>query len=248
MSKLLPMQWEVPAIFRARLGAQAGKQRTMAHEGHILIILHTIPAPSDLRRKAAIFWRSSKGEWKSTGEAKGNITALRNHVDGFVKAVEQLEARVDNASSAVEYFSVLRELGPFLRVARNMHKALQEARDAVTDPDIIALRDLAGDIERSAELLYDDAKNGLDYTIARRAEEQAARSHEIERSGHQLNRLAAIFLPVSAIGGAFSMKFATGFDDKYVPWLFWIVFVGAFGLGFVIRASIKSAEAPLASK
>ena len=242
MSKLLPVQWQVPEIFRARLGVHAGKQRAMAHEGHLLLILHTVPAPSDLRRKAAIFWRAPSGDWKATGEAKGNIHALRGHVDAFAKAAEALEVRVDGAASAAEYFSVLRELGPFHRAARHMHKALQEARDASTDVDVISLRDLAGDVERAAELLYDDAKNGLDYTIARRAEEQAARSLEIERSSHRLNRLAAVFLPVSAIAGAFSMKFASGLDDKYVPWLFWGVLAFAFVIGFVIRASIKSAE------
>lgn len=242
MSKLLPIQWTVPQIFRDRLGVQAGRQRTMAHEGHLLIILHTVPEPGELSRKAAIFWRGREGEWKSTGEAKGNIFALRTHVEAFMKAAEALEKRVDGAKSASDYFSVLRDLGPFLRTARGLHKALQEARDASTDPDIITLRDQAGEVERCAELLHDDARNGLDYTIAHRAEEQAVRAQSISRSGHRLNRLAAVFLPVSAIGGAFSMKFASGLEDVHSPWVFWAFFAGAFLLGFVIRTAVKGDE------
>jgi hypothetical protein len=242
MSKLLPVQWNVPAIFRSRLGVQAGRQRTMTHDGHLLVILHTVPEPGELSRKAAIFWRMPEGEWKSTGEAKGNIFALRTHVDAFTKAAESLEIRVDGAKSAADYFSVLRDLGPFLRTARGLHKALQEARDASTDADVISLRDQAGEVERCAELLHEDAKNGLDYTIAHRSEEQAARAQTISRSGHRLNRLAAVFLPVSAIGGAFSMKFASGLEDVHSPWVFWAFFASAFLLGFVIRAMVKGDE------
>lgn len=214
----------------------------MAADGHLLIILHLVPGQGDLRRRAAIFWRAPDGTWKATGEAKGNITALRSHVESFAKALADLEARVGAAKSASEYFDAVRALGPIHRTALHMHKALQEARDASSDPDIITLRDQAGDLERSAELLYEDAKHGLDYTIARRAEEQATRAHAIERSGHRLNRLAAVFLPVSALGGAFSMKFASGLEDVHAPWLFWGIFLAAFALGLSIRAAIGAEE------
>jgi Mg2+ and Co2+ transporter CorA len=214
----------------------------MAHDGHLLVILHLVPTPKNLARRAAIFWRAPDGQWKATGEAKGNVTALKSHVEAFGKKVEELEARVEKATSAVEYFSVLRELGPFQRTATHLHKALQEARDASTDPDIITLRDQAGDYERSAELLYNDAKHGLEFTIARRSEEQAVRGHAIERSSHRLNRLAAVFLPVSALGGAFSMKFASGLEERHAPWIFWGVFASAFLLGFIIRSVVKAEE------
>jgi hypothetical protein len=242
MSKLLPSNWAVPEIFRARLGAQAGRPRTMVHGGHTLIIVYAVPAPGEIEHQAAFFWRSPEGEWKSAGAVRGNVTALRGLVDGYGKALEGLEERLTRASTAKEYFDALRELGPVRRAAGGLQKALQEAREAINDAEVISLRDKAGEAERVADLLYEDARNGLDYMIARGGEEQAARAHEIERSGHQLNRLAAIFLPVSAICAVFSMKFPSGLEPIESPLLFWGVVFGAFVLGFVIRATVKGAE------
>jgi hypothetical protein len=242
MSKLLPATWAVPEIFRSRLGVKAGRPRTMAHGGHILVIVYAAPAPGEIEHKPAFFWRSPEGDWKSAGEAKGNIHALRGLVDGYAKVVETLEGRLASASTAKAYFDALRELGPMRRAAGGLHKALQEARDACNDPDIIALRDKAGEAERVSELLYEDARNGLEFMIASRGEEQAARAHEIERSGHQLNRLAAIFLPVSAICAAFAMKFPSGLEAVQSPALFWGLVAGAFVLGFVVRATVMGGE------
>lgn len=241
MSKLLPIQWAVPAMIRARLGVQAGKPRAMAHEGHLLLILHSVPTPAQ-DSLASLFWRSPDGQWKSTGNSKGNITALRALVETFTQAVDGLEKRVDKANSAADYFHILRELGPVHRGARALHKALQEAREAVGDPDLISLRDQAGDAERESEVLYDEAKHGLDFTIARKAEEQAARSREIERSAHRLNSLAAVFLPVSAICAVFSMTLTSGLEGQKGPGIFWGIVIGAFLLGFILRIAVKGKD------
>ncbi len=215
----------------------------MVDAGHILLIVYAVPSPGEIEHKAAFFWRSPEGEWKSAGEARGNITALRGLVEGYTKALEALEARVAPAATAMEYFAALRELGPIRRAAGGLHKALQEAREACSEQEVISLRDKAGDAERIGELLYDDARNGLEFMIARRAEEQAQRSHEIERSGHQLNRLAAIFLPVSAICAVFAMKFGSGLESVQSPLLFWGLVAGAFLVGFTMRAMVKGGEA-----
>jgi hypothetical protein len=41
----LPPSWDVPQEFRNRLGKQAGRQRAMLSEGHLLLILHRPPDP-----------------------------------------------------------------------------------------------------------------------------------------------------------------------------------------------------------
>jgi Tol biopolymer transport system component len=52
-----------------------------------------------------------------------------------------------------------------------MHSALQSARDADhADQGLIGVRDTAGDVVRSLELLCTDAKNALDYDIAKSTE------------------------------------------------------------------------------
>lgn len=244
MSKLLPHNWTVPDKFRARLGTQAGKQRVMVHEGHLLVILHAVPEAGELTRKAAFFWRPPDGAWKSSGaSAKGGVVAIRAHLDQFTAVLGALEERVESAARAADYFSVLQTVAPILRTARGLHKTMQEARDARSDDvDLISLRDHAGDIERAAELVHSDAKNGLDFTIAKRAEEQAEIGAHIAASSHRLNLIAALFLPVTAVATVFSMNFLHGLETRYAPWLFWGVLVLSFLFGFMVRAGVKSKD------
>jgi hypothetical protein len=244
MAKLLPHTWDVPQRFRERLGTQAGRQRTMAHEGHLLLVLHDVPAAGDPTRQASFFWRTPDGTWKSTGAAaKGGIQALRSHVEAFAAVTQALEERVDNAARAADYFGVLQEAAPLLRTARNLHKALQEAREAcAADRDLISIRDQAGDVERMVELVHADAKNGLDFTIARRAEEQAELAEQLNRSSHRLNMIAALFLPISALGGMLGMNLEHGLERWHAPWTFWIVLTGALMLGLLVRTGVRSTD------
>jgi len=242
MSKLLPHTWAVPDRFRTRLGAQAGRQRAMVHEGHLLLVLHVLPNPHDpLNRTAAFFWRAPDGSWKATGatSARSGVPALKSHVEAFTKVVAELEDRLEKAARAADYFAVVQESGPVLRTARNLHKALQEAREGVpNDQDLISLRDLAGDVERGADLVHSDAKAGLEFTIARRAEDQADLAQHIATSGHRLNLLAALFFPVTAIATVMGMNLRHGLEDTWKPYLFWVVLTGTFIVGFIVRGSL----------
>jgi len=106
---------------------------------------------------------------------------------------------------------------------------------------LISLRDMANDIERSVELVHADAKNGLEYTIAKRTEEAADLSERIAKSGHRLNLLAALFFPVTAVGTMFGMNLTHGLEDAAAPLMFWVVLVLAFAVGFFVRSSISRA-------
>ena len=37
---LLPAPWQVPSVFRERMGTQVGRQRSMVADGHLLLVLH----------------------------------------------------------------------------------------------------------------------------------------------------------------------------------------------------------------
>ena len=50
MSNVIPHNWDVPQVFRDRLGTHAGRQRTMHANGHLLIILHDVPKAEDPER------------------------------------------------------------------------------------------------------------------------------------------------------------------------------------------------------
>ena len=113
------------------------------------------------------------------------------------------------------------------------------------DRDIIVARDAAGDIERAFELLQADAKNGLDFTAAQKAELQSQRSYEMAQSAHRLNILAALFFPVTAISSIFGMNFSSGLESIHGTWLFWGIIGSGFLSGALLTQVIAQKPSPL---
>lgn len=242
MSPVIPSNWKVPDLFHSRLGETAGRQRALFADGHLLLVLHKIPEPGNPDRVPILFWRDQAGVFKSTGSG-APLAELRANLEEFTKVTDKLEQRADLPPSADNYFEILQTTTPLLRTVRNMHRALQEAREAVpADRNILIARDQAGELERALELLHTDAQHGLDYMVARQAESQARASHELVQSGHKLNLLIALFLPLTALGSAFGMNLRHGFESVTNPILFWIVLVGGFFLGFVVKAGITRSQ------
>lgn len=237
MSNPIPHNWDVPQVFKDRLGTRAGRQRVMFADNHLLVILHDVPDPDEPDvRNARMFWRKPDGTWKSSGSGGTNIAALRSHIETYDAATDALEEKTDKAQKAKDWFEVLRVSAPLLRSARNMSKALQEARELVkNDKDLIAVRDAAQEVERSAELIHAHARDGLDFTVARNAEETAESSQRVIESGHRLNLIAALFLPITAVGALLGMNLVHGLETWHQPYTFWAVAVVAFLLGFVVR-------------
>jgi len=193
-----PQDWNIPTAIRLRLGANTtGRQRALVADGYLMLVLHEVPRHGQRERRGAYFLRSPDGKWLSSGESSG-IPNLAEHVNDFSRAADELEAKYQAATMARDYFNVLEEAAPILRSAANMHSSLQSARDADhADQGLIGVRDTAGDVVRSLELLCTDAKNALDYDIAKSTEEQAVLGEEAVRSGLRLNILVAIFLPLT---------------------------------------------------
>lgn len=240
MSSPIPHNWQVPEVFRERMGSQAGRQRVMAHGGHLLVILHAVPDPAQPRgREARLFWRSPDGKWQSSAGGGMGIAALRETVEAYIEASTQLENLADEADTADEWFALVRTAGPRLRAARNMHRTLQEAREAAKDDRaLISVRDLAGDAERGFELTLAHAQEGLEYTIARRAEEQSQGAQHMLEAAHRLNMIAAVFLPVTAVATLLGMNLRHGLEDFPAPLTFWITLALCFALGLWIKASM----------
>lgn len=214
---ILPAVWDVPDQFRKRLGEKAGRQRTMFADGHLLLVLHQPPRPDETERVGRYFWRKGDGTWSSS-DLGGGPGALKKHLTEYAELVERYDRDEEAAVSAEEYFAILNNLAPLHRAARNLHSVLQEARKLCPDDrDIINLRDQAYEIERTAELLYNDAKNALDYAVAKRAEEQAHASHQMAISAHRLNLLVAFFFPLATLSAVFGMNLLHGLETLRAP-------------------------------
>lgn len=208
----------------------------MAADGHLLIILHALPAENDFERQPRLFWRSPAGQWQSLASSHDGLQSLRRHVEEFARAIEQMEDELESATGADAFYKVILKIAPIHRTSRNLHAALQQARELVDDRDLIIIRDRAGEVERAAELLHADAKVGLEYSVAKQEEAQTRASHAIAESGHRLNLLAAVFLPLTAISAALSMNLRSGLETLGSPWLYWLVLAGGLTLGFYLRS------------
>jgi hypothetical protein len=230
MKSILPATWSIPERFKARLGESAGRQRAMSHDGHLLLILHEVPGPDDRERTARFFWRNPAGEWISSGHGSGP-QSVRKLLAEYSRRLELLDDSVQSAHRASEFFTLLQAVVPIGRAARNLHSTLQDAREAIPeDRDLISLRDLAGTLDRTAEVLHQDAKNGLDFVVARSAEEQTRRTYEMTVSSHRLNVLAAIFFPLATMAALFGMNIPHGLETSR-PAAFWTVLVIGMALG-----------------
>lgn len=236
---LVPRDWKLPEAIEGRLGQEAGRQRAMHAEGHLLLVLHAVPGPDKAKREGRLFWRDTEGFWRASTGAHGPQT-LRKLIDEYGVAIQAQEIEVERADEAEDYFRVLRVMTPLLRAARHLHQALQQGRELLPeDRDLIALRDAAGAAERAAELVHSDAQFGLDYTVAKRSEEAAG-------AQHRLNRLAAFFFPTMTVAAILGTEMPNGLEQLPQPWSFWIIIAASLVLGLIVRASVIATRRPAA--
>lgn len=240
----VPIDWQLPRTVTSRLGDAAGRQRAMSADGHLLLILHELPIPGVSQRAGRLFWRDPKGNWKSTSHGAG-VQALTAHLTEYAERVDGLEKELESAQTAEDYYALLRAVAPLHRSARNLHATLQQARESICeDTDLINARDQSGEIERTLELLHNDASHGLDFTIARQAEHQSESTHQMSVAGYRLNLLAAAFFPIATIGAIFGMNLKHGLEGETNAGVFWILLVvglmsGVFLVVLIARKPVR---------
>lgn len=214
---LLPLTWNVPEIFRQRLGTTVGKQRSMEADGHLLLVLHQPPQVGEISRRGRLLWRDPTGNWRGSDTGSG-LVAVRKHLDQYAEAIEIFDKAEDVASKADDYLPLLDGLAPLVRATRNLEQVMQEARKLVPDDrNIIDFRDRAYEIARTADLLYTDAKNGMEVAVIRRAEEQARASERTASAASHFNLLVAFFFPIGILSGIFGTNLKSGFEEISAP-------------------------------
>lgn len=232
---ITPSNWKLPETISKRLGQNTyGRQRTIYEEGQLLIILHKPPGPDQPHRDGVLFWRNTEGTWHCSLGGPG-MGALKNHVHAYADLEAKLTRMYEQATKAEHLFDLVEALTPLTRAARNMHQALQSARESVKDDTgLIDARDLAYEVDRNLDLLLMDCKNAIDFMTARESEEQARLGREALHASHRLNIMAALFLPLTALTSLFGMNFSHGMDEKS-PVMFWLVFGVGIGLGLMMK-------------
>jgi hypothetical protein len=245
MASPIPHNWQVPNIFRDRMGTHGGRQRCMAAEGHILIVLHDPPDPNKrIHREARLFWREPNGTWHASAGGPPTIMPLRSHVEAYAEAAARYEQLAEKAATADDWYALVYATGPVARTTKNLAAALQEARDAAKDDrDLIAVRDAASDVARAFELLNAHAREGLEFTAAKNAQHQAKQAEHMLASQHRLNLVASLFLPMTAIAAIFGMNLHSGLDELGTT-MFWGLVAFTLMLGIIVRASLPRPPAP----
>lgn len=241
---IIPPTWDLPPAIRTRLGQNTyGRQRAMVEDGHLLLVLHKPPGPDELEREGALFWRNPGGEWQFNRGGPGP-GSLKRHVQSYEEIENKVVRDYEAATDTTALFNLLETLTPLVRATRNMHQALQAAREAIgSDPFIIEMRDLAYELDRNLELLLEDVRNAIHYRTAREAEEQAELSKQALQASHRLNILAALFFPLTAVASLFGMNLAHGMSERS-PAVFWIVAAVSVVVGFLMKGWVLAAPRP----
>lgn len=238
MPAFIPKTWDLPESIRRRLGDKAGRQRLMDEDGHLLLILHAPPRPEDdAVRNSAVFWCNPAGEWKSAPEA-GGMSALQSHLSAFRTRVEQLDEVVDAAREPRQYFEVMRAINPLLRSSRNLLAVMEETRKArPNERRLILLRDEAVEIERGADLLANDAKAGMEFSLAESGQSQAQEARIANEEARRLNRLVALFFPLATLVAIFGMN-----EPSRILTMpgFWPIIALGVVLGLVLASKSRS--------
>ena len=239
----LPKNWDLPEAIRNRLGREAGPQRAMLEEGHLLVITHRMPGPDERARVPVFFHRTPEGQWRGSDSKAQGAAALQDYFTAYETRLHQLEDEETKANTAAQYHALLEAGAPVLRAGRGLARAFQQAREMVkADRELINFRDKAAGIERSAELLMQDAQSGLNYTAARQSEAQAASAAQMAASAHRLNLLAALFLPLTALCSVFGMDVHSGLENRAET--FWAIVGVGILLGLLVSAAVARRHRP----
>lgn len=240
MAKIVPDTWALPAKLQSKVGLRVGRQRLLSEGGHHLLVLHQLPKPHVRERHAIAFWRDPAGRWRAY-PGKDGPEALREHVEKLADVIDDLDDDVERARTATEFLEVLQVARPLERYARNLYLVVSELRDALPDDEgVLTARDRAYEVGRVIEGIAEDASNGMQHTIARHTEEQARLSMRIAKETHRLNLLAAVALPITAVGAILGMNLTSGMEGWPEPSTFWLIVAFSLGIGVYIRMQIRA--------
>jgi len=210
----------------------------MEADGHLLLVLHHPPEANEKTRRGRILWRDAEGNWRGSDTGSGPI-AVRKHLEQYAKVFEELEKSEAAALTAADYLPLLESLTPLVRSTRNLEQVMQEARKLVPeDRNLIDFRDQAYEIARNADLLYTDAKNGMDIAIIRRAEQQAIAAEQSAIAANRFNLLVAFFFPIGMLAGVFGVNLQNGFEDIPAPWPIMTLIVAGIVSGIALAVHI----------
>ena len=124
--KRLPKTWDLPFEIRRQLSGRGGRQRALAADNHLMIVVHQVPPARSIPGETVYFWRDRDQQWHFS-ERGGGFSALVKLVQEYDDRITRLEEKIADAKDSLTRFRVLDLVTPILRSARNLNDALQKA-------------------------------------------------------------------------------------------------------------------------
>jgi Mg2+ and Co2+ transporter CorA len=234
LKTVIPKAWNIPQIFKNRLGQDVGRQRLMSEEGHLLAVVHEMPKKEDKGiRKPVLFWVNDSEDWKSMPRSGGK-SAMKQHVQDYLDKALALDLQLEKmgGESVEDIHEVIDSATPLLRAVRNMASVMKDLRIALpNDRDVLAIRDMSVEAERATDLLLADAKSSLDFLIAKNASRQAIEAQKAANEARKLNRLAALFFPLVTLASLFGINAPR--EVFSYPGTVWVIIIGLL-LGIIL--------------
>ena len=166
---LLPAMGRPPKVSRStrEVGGTAAND---VEGGHLLLVLHAPPERDHDKRQGRFFWRQPDGTWSATNSVQASALCsniLMNTIRFLINWRNRKSKRSvqrTTSRSMITLHSITKGFGEPTPSCM-MRKQCPDFRE------LIDVRDRAYTIERTAELLASGCKNGLDFQMAKQAEQ-----------------------------------------------------------------------------
>lgn len=227
----LPAHFSIEPELREQLSSRAGQQRCLEGHDEVLLIVHDVPPPSVSTRTPLLFWKRHDGRWTQPGGP--GISEMGDLLGRYAEIIESHHAVVTRAENAADILAILRHAGPLSRASRDLAHALdQTLASEPSDREIRGFRDRAKEIERAAELLHADARMTLEFIRTEHGQSLARSAELILKTAQQLLLVAAVFLPLIALGIFIGLS---GALPAIMQWVIWSV----IGLSLLATACLS---------
>jgi hypothetical protein len=232
----LPAHFTLEPELREQLSARAGQQRCLEGHDELLLIVHEVPEPVLARTKAMLFWKRHDGHWTQPGGP--GISELGDLLNRYSEIISSHQAVVTRAENAADILAILRHSGPLSRATRELAHALdQTLASEPNDREIRGFRDRAKEIERAAELLNIDARMTLEFIRTEHGHSLARSAELILKTAQRLLLVAAVFLPLIALGIFIGLS---GALPAFMQWVIWsLIAVSLLATAWLSRKSLQ---------
>lgn len=215
----LPAHFSIEPELRDQLSSRAGQQRCLEGHDEVLLIVHDVPPPAISSRTPLLFWKRHDGRWTQPGGP--GISELGDLLGRYSEIIGSHHEVVTRAENAADILVILRHAGPLSRSSHDLAHALdQTLASEPNDREIRGFRDRAKEIERAAELLHTDARMTLEFIRTEHGQSLARSAELILKTAQQLLLVAAVFLPLIALGIFIGLS---GALPAFMQWVIWSV-------------------------